>query len=182
MPGGYSGLGPVSLFPAATRRTRRLMDFCKGRTSGGPIGLLDLAHMRAGATAAAVGTWQHWDYIVAGTPLARSFWMFLDRHRADVNRYPLAQAQHDYLTQPRIIAMRAFNALPHGAALPTSELEAFQAGLNTYATLGQLAAVVADGVVAADGVFLTPVSTRLDDQLTFLHHANHHLASGPSVK
>jgi hypothetical protein len=179
--GGYTALGPVSHFPATTRRARRLIDLRKGFTCGGPIGLLDLDAMRRSAAAAAAQTWQYWNYVVAGTPIARPFWAFLDRHRADASRYPLEQAQRDYLTQPRVVAMRAFNALPqNGGILPTAELEAFQAGLTTYATLGQLAAVVADGVATADGVFLTPATTRLDDQLTYLHHANHHLASLPA--
>jgi hypothetical protein len=173
---GYTVLGTVLRFPAPGRQARKHLDVHQGYTCGGPVGLLDLDGMRRAAAAAAAQTWQHWNYIVAGTPFARPWWHFADRHRADPARYPVAQAQQDYLTQPRVMAMRAFNALHHNA-LPTGELEALQQGLNTYATLGQLAAVAADGVATLDGRVLTPTSTRLDDQLTYLHHANHHLAA-----
>jgi hypothetical protein len=177
--GGYTPCGPVSHFRAASRRTRRLIACRNGVACGGPIGLLDLDGMRRNAAAAAVQLWQLWHYVVAGTPLARPFWVFLDRYRADPDGYPLARAQRDYLTQPRLVAMRAFNALPHGGTLPTGELEALQAGRHTYATLAQLSAVVADGVATTDGRFLTPATTRLEDQLAYLHHANLHLASLP---
>ncbi|GIF01992.1 hypothetical protein [Paractinoplanes rishiriensis] len=176
---GYTVLGTVLRFPAPGRRARKHLDVHHGFTCAGPIGLLDLDGMRRAAAAAAAQTWQHWNYIVAGTPIARPWWVFADRYIADPARYPIAQAQQDYLTQPRILAMRAFNALHHNA-LPTGELEALQQGLNTYATLGQLAAVAADGLATADGCILIPASTRLDDQLTYLHHANHHLAALPA--
>jgi hypothetical protein len=173
---GYTVLGTVLRFPAPGRQARKHLDVHQGFTCGGPVGLLDLDGMRRAAAAAAAQTWQHWDYIVAGTPIARPWWVFADRHRADPARYPIARAQQDYLTQPRVMAMRAFNALHHNG-LPTGELEALQQGLNTYATLGQLAAVAADGVATLDGRVLTPASTRLDDQLVYLHQANHHLAA-----
>lgn len=176
---GYTVLGTVLRFPAPGRRARKNLDVHHDFTTGGPIGLLDLDNMRRAAAAAAAQTWQHWSYIVADTPIARPWWFFADRHRADSARYPVVQAQQDYFTQPRLLAMRAFNALHHNA-LPTDELEALQQGLNTYTTLGQLSAVAADGVATADGRVLTPASTRLDDQLTYLHEANHYLAALPA--
>lgn len=180
--GGYTATGQVNHFLTFTR-ARRFARPQITSTSGAPVGQLDLDGMRRAAAVAAAFTWQRWNYVVAGTPVAKPFWVFVDRHRADERRYPLVQAKRDYVNQPRITAMRAFNALPNnGGELPTGELEALQAGLNTYATLGQLAAVVADGVAALDGSFFTPASTRLDDQLTYLHHANHHLAGLPAAQ
>ncbi|GIH16136.1 hypothetical protein [Rugosimonospora africana] len=177
--GGYTPRGPVPYFATSTRRTRRLIDRWRGHTSGGPIELLDLDRMRGLAATAATHTWHRWAYVVSGTPAAKPFWHFVDRHRADEGRYPLTRAQQDYLSQPRITAIRAFNALPQGGGIPTDQLEALQAGLTTYVTIAQLSAVVADGMATAEGDFFTPVSSRLDHQLTFLHHANHHLAGLP---
>jgi hypothetical protein len=180
--GGYAATGQVNYFPTLTR-ARRFSRPQMTVTSGAPIGQLDLDGMRRAAANAAAFTWQRWNYVVAGTPIAKPFWVFVDKHLADQRRYPLAQAKADYLNQPRITAMRAFNALPNnGGELPTGELEAFQAGANTYVNIGQLAAVVADGVAALDGSFLTPASTRLADQLTYLHDANRHLARLPAAQ
>ena len=117
------------------------------------------------------------DRQVRTTP-AQPFWAFADRHHGDPHRYPLPRAQADYLAQPRVIAMTVYNALPHRVGdVPTAGLEAFQAGYGTYLNLAWLAAVPADGLAPADGDgWLTAISGRLTDQLTYLQAANHHLA------
>ena len=84
--GGYTPRGPVPYFATSTRRTRRLIDRWRGYTCGGPIELLDLARMRALAATAATQTWHRWAYVVSGTPAAKPFWHFVDRHRADGGR------------------------------------------------------------------------------------------------
>ncbi|GIH16344.1 hypothetical protein [Rugosimonospora africana] len=176
--GGYRPRGPVPVFPTSTRRSGRLIDRWRGYTSGGPIGLLDLDGMRRAAVIAATHTWHRWSYVVAGTPAAKPFWHFADRYGGD--RYPLARARRDYLSQPRISAIRAFNAAPYNPGhLPVDHLEALQVGLSTYVTIAELSAVVGDGVVTAEGYFFVPESGRVEDQLTFLHHANRYLAGLP---
>jgi hypothetical protein len=77
--------------------------------------------------------------------------------------------------------MTAFNAMPHKLCeLPTSALEALQAGYGTYVNLAWLAAVPADGLAPVDGEhggWLTARSERLADQLAYLTAANTHLSS-----
>ena len=62
-------------------------------------------------------------------------------------------------------------------ALPTSHLEAFQAGAHAYAHLGLLSAVPADGMLTLDGRYLAATSGRLADQLSYLDSAQGHLAA-----
>ena len=165
---GMTANGSVLHFLTRTRRTNKLIDRWHGITSGGPIRLLDLDRMRCTAAAAAAAQWQLWHHVTAGTKPAQPFWAFADRHHGDPHRYPLPRAQADYLAQPRVIAMSVYNALPHRVCdLPTADLEAFQAGYDTYLNLAWLAAVPADGLAPAHGDgWLTATSGRLTDQLT----------------
>ena len=176
---GVTVTGAMPYFPARTRRASKLVDRHNGLTCGGPIGLLDLAAMRQHAQAAAATQWWLWHQVVAGTRPACPFWYFVDRHRTDPRRYPLARAQADYTTQPRIIAMTAHNARPDTRIpVPTAALESFQAGYNTHLSMAVLAAVPADGVATtygAHGGWLTCTSERLTDQLAYLQAANAHI-------
>ena len=161
-------------------RTRQLIDMWQDTTAGGPIRLLDLTGMRLRAQAQAATQWLIWHHTVAGTKPAQPFWAFAQRHLDDPNGYPLSKAQQQYLTQPRVQAMTAFNALPDRPCdLPTDCLEAFQAGQNTFALLAWLTAVPADGVattsMSAHGGWLTPATGRLEDQLAYLRDANAYL-------
>ncbi|GAA0911509.1 hypothetical protein [Virgisporangium aurantiacum] len=173
--------GTVQHFVARTRRTSKLIDCWQGVTSGGPIRLLDLAAMRHQAAAAASARWQLWQHVTAGTRPAQPFWQFLDRHRADPDRYPLERAQSEYISQPRVLAMKVHNAMPNRICeLPTGSLEIFQAGPGTYVSVAALAAVPADGLAALHGShtgdgYLTTASERLADQLTYLQAANAHI-------
>jgi hypothetical protein len=146
--------------------------------AGGPIRLLDLDAMRTAARNAYWYRWQIWQQVVAGTRPAEPFWHFADRHRAEPGKYRLEKARQQYLAQPRVAAVRTYNALPDKIlALPTSQLEAFQAGAHAYAHLGLLAAVPADGMVTLDGRYLAATSERLADQLFYLDSAQRHLTS-----
>jgi hypothetical protein len=175
---GLPVAGVLPHFHTCTIRTGKLADRWHGTTSGGPIKLLDLDGMRAAAAADAATRWLVWDQVVTGTKQAQSFWFFADRHHADPARYPLPRAQADYLAQPRILAMTAHNAVPGQRwTLPTSALEAFQAGHTTYVNLAWLAAVPADALAPAGGGWLTTRSHRLADQLHYLRAANAHLAA-----
>jgi hypothetical protein len=163
------------------RRTRHLVEVWHNTTAGGPIRLLDLEAMRLRAHAQAATQWLIWHQAVAGTRLAQPFWAFVERHLDDPHKYPLSRAQQHYRTQPRVQAMATFNAVPNRPCdLPTTCLEAFQAGQGTFALLAWLTAVPADGVatitLAAYGGWLTPASSRLDDQLAYLKDANAYLA------
>jgi hypothetical protein len=173
---GLHAAGVLPHFPTHTRRARRLIDRWCGRTSGGPIGLLDLDGMRRAALTAAADEWAVWDTVVKGTRPAQPYWHYLDRHHAEP-RYPLAAAQADYLAQPRILAMAAHNALPRQSVpLPTAAVEAFQAGYATYLNLAWLAAAPADWFAPLTGDPLAAVRGRLADQLRYLTAANAHLA------
>ena len=178
---GLTANGTVQHFVAGTRRTSKLIDCWHGVTAGGPIRLLDLAAMRRHAAAAASAQWQMWQHVTAGTRPAQPFWSFLDRHRENQDRYPLARAQSEYSSQPRVLAMNVYNAMPNRICeLPTASLEVFQAGHGTYVNVATLAAVPADGLAALHGAnpsdgYLTTTSERLADQLTFLQAANAHI-------
>jgi hypothetical protein len=177
---GLSTSGVLPHFRTHTRRTSKLVDCWNGLTAGGPIKLLDLDAMRAHAATGAAAEWLLWQQVVAGTRPAQPFWSFLDRHAADNKRYPLPRAQADYLAQPRILAMTAYNAVPgRPCPLPTAHLEAFQAGYGTYVNLAWLAAVPGDGFAPQRGGRLTTRSQRLADLLDYLRLANAHLAGLP---
>ncbi len=176
---GLTANGVIPHFATRTRRASKLIDRWHGVTSGGPIRLLDLDRMRHNAAAAAAAQWLLWHHVAAGTKPAQPFWWFADKHAMDP-RYPADKAKADYLAQPRILAMATHNAMPQRLVeLPTSALEAFQAGYGTYTNLAWLAAVPADGLAPADGEhggWLTARSERLTDQLAYLHAANAHLS------
>jgi len=178
---GVSSSGLLPHFHTHTRRAGKLVDRWNGRTSGGPIKLLDLDGMRTSAAAGATAQWMLWQQVVAGTRPAQPFWAFADRYTSDPNRYPhLRRAQHEYLSQPRVLAMSAHNAVADQShQLPTSKLEAFQAGHGTYVNLAWLSAVPGDGLAAQHGDWLTCRTARLADVLEYLHAAHAHLAQLP---
>jgi hypothetical protein len=175
---GLPATGVLPHFVTRTRRTGKLIDRWQGLTCGGPIRLLDLDAMRRNAVAAAAAEWLLWHQVVADTKPANPFTWYVDKHRADPGRYPVDRARPDYLAQPRILAMNAYNALPHRPCpLPTSALEALQAGCTTYLNLAWLAAVPADGLAPEHGGWLSTRSERLADQLAYLSTANAHLTA-----
>ncbi len=177
---GLRASGVLPHFLTRTHRTGILVDRWNGLTSGGPIRLLDLDGMRARAAAGAAAEWLLWQQVVAGTRPAQPFWAFVDRHHADPRRYPLDRSQADYLAQPRVLAMTAYNAVPgRPSPLPTGHLEAFQAGYGAYVNLAWLAAVPGDGFAPQQGGWLTTRSQRLADLLDYLAMANNHLAQLP---
>ncbi|WP_426513102.1 hypothetical protein ACPPVO_22150 [Dactylosporangium sp. McL0621] len=177
---GQATTGVLPHFDTHTRRTGKLLDYWNGLTSGGPINLLDLHGMRTRAAVDAAAAWLLWQQVVAGTRPAQPFWAFADRSASDPHRYPLARAQADYLSQPRVLAMRAYNAMPgHAIPLPPSALEAFQAGYGTYVNLAWLAAVPGDGLAPQPGGWLTTRSQRLADVLDYLTTANARLTQVP---
>ena len=183
---------PAGHFPVSTRLRRgSLVQPWHDTAAGGPIRLLDLDAMRMNARNASWYRWHIWQRVVEGTRPAQPYWHFLDRHRDDTAKYSLAKAQRHYLAQPRVAAMRTYNALPNKVlAVPTGDLEAFQTGPHAYAHLGALAAVPATGMLTLDGRYLAASSGRLADllsyldsaqaELTKLHTRDHLVALAPS--
>jgi hypothetical protein len=168
---------PAGHFPVTIRLRRgSLVQPWHDTAAGGPVRLLDLDAMRASARNAYWYRWHIWQQVAAGARPAQPYWHFADRHHAEPARYSLDKAQCQYLAQPTVAAMRTYNALPNKIlALPTSHLEAFQAGAHAYAHLGWLSAVPADGMLTLDGHYLAAGSGRLADQLSYLDIAQDHL-------
>lgn len=165
--------GGVPHFLALSGRSRQLLDRWNGLTSGGAVARLDLAGMRHRAALAASTQWQWWRYVTASTPAARTLAELSDRAEQDPDRYPPHRVLREFAGQPRVLAMRTHNALPGQPwPLPPADLEAFQAGLQTYRSLAWLSAVPGDGFAGVDGPLLQPDSGRLDDRVAYLHAAN----------
>jgi len=157
------------------RRGRALIQPHNGAAAGGPIRLLDLSGMRTRAQHAAHLRWQIWRQVVAGTPNAKPFWHYAQRHHDNPERYPHERAQQEYLSQPRVLAMTTYNAVPgQPCPLPTEQLEALQAGAQAYATLGWLQAVPPDAMCTTAN-WWTPATGRLTDVTAYLHTTNQHL-------
>ncbi len=172
---GFTHAGTIAHFTTTRRRTRALIQPWKGTAAGGPIRLLDLPGMRTRAQHAACARWQVWRHVVAGTPGARPFWHYAQRHHDNPERYPRERAQQDYLSQPRVLAMTTHNAVPgQPRPLPTEQLEALQAGAQAYATLGWLQAAPADAM-CTDAHWWTPATGRPVDVTAYLHTTNQHL-------
>src|SRR5262249_58452216 len=77
---GLPATGVLPHFLTHTRRTGKLVDRWQGRTSGGPIKLLDLDAMRRTATAAAAAEWLLWQQAVPRAKPANPFWWYLPHH------------------------------------------------------------------------------------------------------
>jgi hypothetical protein len=170
---------PIAHFATSTRlRKRHLVQPHRDTAAGGRVSLLDLAAMRNRMRAGFWHRWQIWHRVVAATPIAKPYWTFQARHTNDPHKYNLAQARQDYLSQPRLAAMRTYNALPNKIMeVPTAQLEGFQAGADTYAHLGWLSAVPGNAMITPRGVCLKPASDKLADAVTFFEQANACLAA-----
>ena len=177
-PHGITDAGPAGHFLTATRlRTAQLLQPCKGTAAGGPIRLLNLARMRHDLSQSYWRRWQLWHQIVAGSPVARPWWHFYDRHTADPKAYTFDHARHGFASQPRIARMLTYNSHPGRVTdLRLEHLDAFEAGPHAYATYGWLQAVPCHRMLTLDGQLLRPSSARHSDQLDYLRQANEHIA------
>ena len=175
---GVTTCGTMPHFIPGTRRTSKLLNRWRNTAAGGPIALLDLEAMRVHARADAASRWLVWNDVVAGTRDAQPYWAYAEQHRDNPGKYPLERARTDFWAQPRIQAMHTYNAIPNRICdLPPKELEAFQAGQPTYAWLGYLTAVPADGIATSNGDWLTRTTAALSGYLDYLKAANAHLAA-----
>ncbi|GIF69357.1 hypothetical protein Ais01nite_73920 [Asanoa ishikariensis] len=174
-----TSLGSAGHFIAKTRWHRgSLLQPWKDTAAGGPVRLLDLDAMRVAAHRVYWYRWHIWNQVVAGTRPALPYWTFLDRHCDAPSKYPLAKAQRQYLAQPRIATMLTYNALPNRLmALPTSHLEAFQAGVHGYAHYGWLGAVPGNSFLCLDGTHLVAVSDQYATEVAYLADANHRITA-----
>jgi hypothetical protein len=167
--------------PCRPWNRRHLIDPRKGTPTpcaGGPLRLLDLDALRRAYAMGAGVRHQLFTRIVRGTREARPWVTFVQRHLDDPTKYAMATAEADFNNQPRILAMRAHNAVTHGAGrLDTDEVEMFQAGPAAYRNYHYLHAAVADTVLTRDGDRITPATARLADRLTYLTDANRYLDS-----
>lgn len=165
---------PVGHFlTTVSLRAGRLLQKCGNTTAGGPIRLLDLTAMVEGGRKAYWHRHHVWQQVVHGTKPAAPFWTFLDKHRDDPAKYPLAKAQQHYLSQPRVLAMNTYNMLAKRIMdLPTSHLEALQTGPDSYMHLGGLTTVPANGLITLGGHHLAPASDRMADLQTYLQQAH----------
>jgi hypothetical protein len=176
---GITDAGPAGHFLTATRRrTSQLLQPWNGTAAGGPVKLLDLTRMRNEAHQLFWHRWQLWNQIVSGSPVAKPWWSFYDRHLASPDKYTRDHAVQGFLNQPRITRMRTYNAHPGRLMeLPIADLDAFESGPQAYATYGWLSAVPSSGLFTLDGKLLRSTSSRHPDQLTYLQQANERITA-----
>jgi hypothetical protein len=156
-----------------------LVDARKGQPTpcaGGPLRLLDLDALRRAYGVGAAIRHQTSTHVVRGTRDARPWITFVQRHLDDPSKYPMDAAEADFNNQPRVLAIRAHNAVTHTTGqLDVHELEMFQAGPVAYQNYQYLTAAVADAVLTSDGERMHPTTARMSDRLTYLQQANRHL-------
>jgi hypothetical protein len=171
-----AGLATGHFLTRRRLRTSKLLQPGKGVAAGGPIGLLDLERMRTDLQQRYWNRWQIWQQIVAGSPVARPWWHFYDRHAADPDTYTWEHARHGFASQPRVARMLTYNAHPgRQTDLPADHLDAFETGPQAYATYGWLQAVPGDRMLTLDGRLLGRAGSRYSVHLEFLGQANEHL-------
>lgn len=162
---------------------RSLIDLRKTKTgprycAGGPIRLLDLSGMRHGAYVGASVRHAQWAHVVAGTRPATPWPSFLQQHLSDPSAYPMHTATAEFNRQPRVQAMRMYNAATHGPGhLDPGDLEMFQAGASAYASYHALWAVCTDAFCTEAGDRLQPASAFFADRITYLERAVRYLDS-----
>jgi hypothetical protein len=156
-----------------------LVDPRKGQPTpcaGGPLRLLDLDALRRAYGLGAAIRHQTFTTVVRGTRDARPWVAFVQKHSDDPSKYPRDAAEADFNNQPRVLAIRAHNAVTYTTGqLDVHELEMFQAGPVAYQNYQYLTAVVADAVLTPDGERMQPATARMADRLTYLQQANRHL-------
>ncbi|MFC4071902.1 hypothetical protein [Actinoplanes subglobosus] len=150
-------------------------------TAGGRKSRLDFTVAAGHAHRAAVARWRCWDQVVRGLPVARPWPYFLAQHQATPAKVPYREAVRRFEAQPRVLAMLAHNAHPaRPVTLDPNELDAYQAGEGTYATLHWQRAITGDMVITADGRLLRPASGAVADRLHYLSQALAYLHRLPS--
>ncbi|BEL05726.1 hypothetical protein Q0Z83_039170 [Actinoplanes sichuanensis] len=151
------------------------------RTAGGRRNRLDLHLAARQAHRAALIRWRQWHRAVKGTPAARPWTHFLEQHRTDPDEVSYDEAVARFEAQPRVLAMLAYNAHPaRPITLDPNELDAYQAGEDTYTVLHWQRAITGDMLVTADGRLLQPTSPTVADRLHYLREASAYLHRFPA--
>lgn len=165
--------------PGTRLRLRHLVDPRSGTPTpcaGGPLRLLDLPALRQAHRIAAAMRHHTWGQVVRGTRDAHPWVSYLQRHLDDPHSYPYPQAEADFSNQPRVLAMRAHNALTHGTGrLDEQDLEMLQAGAVAYQSYQYLTAAAGDALLTPDGQRICPTTDRFAHRLAYLQQANHYL-------
>jgi hypothetical protein len=154
-----------------SKATRHQPVYC----AGGPARLLDLNSMRHAAGLGAGLRHQLWQQVVQGTKPAQPWVHFHTRHLTEPDKYSYEQAAADFWQQPRITAMRVYNAANVGTPLAVDELEMLQAGPVACQHNSAMTAICGDALLTADGRQLTPVSDAFADRVTYLEQAIRYL-------
>lgn len=194
---GLAACVPFAAFPVRRRTilgwfsrwsARGLVDVVRRRgavtrAAGGRRSRLDLQRPASAARTQATARWWAWHaHIARTTPHARPWADWLAEHRKDPKKLPLAEARRRFESQPRVLAMLAYNsypAAPHQFDL--DELDAYQAGEAVYVALHWQHAITGDAVITPEGRLVQPLSDTPADRLRYLAHATrviHNLAPG----
>lgn len=81
-------------------------NFNRAKCDGGPKYMLDLPATRKMAEAEELGRHVEFCKLVEGLPEATLWSVFVERHKADEDGYPIEQARADYHAQPRVLALK----------------------------------------------------------------------------
>ena len=180
---------PVTVFPVRRSGllgwisrwlTRHLLDAVRSHgtvthAAGGRISRLDLTGLATSARLNATARWWTWNRDIASrTPAARTWeQMLADNDQQDPKkRISRDELRKQFDTQPRILAMLAYNSYP---AAPyqwdLDDLAALQAGEAVYVALHWQHALTGDAVVTPEGTLIEPASPSLADRLRYLAEA-----------
>jgi hypothetical protein len=141
--------------------------------AGGPARLLDLTGMRQAAGVGAGIRHHLFSRVVHGTRTATPWHVYEALHLEDPLGYPWHRAVADFHDQPRVNAIRMYNAATYGAGqIGLQELEMYQAGCLAYQHHSALTAVAGDALIPADGAKLAPASDAMADRVTYLDQAH----------
>jgi hypothetical protein len=140
--------------------------------AGGPARLLDLDGLRYAAGIWASVRHELFSSVVNGTRPARPWHVVLGEHLADPDCYSRQEAWDDFLSQPRVNAMRLHNSFNPGVGvLDLLEVEVYQAGSVAYRHYSAATAVCGDALLYDDGTRLAPASDALLHRTTYLEQS-----------
>jgi hypothetical protein len=146
------------------------------RAAGGRRSRLHLQRAQHAAWYQASARWAIWKQVTHGLRQGSGWDYFLRRHLADPKKVPLDQARKQFLAQPMISAMLAYNANPATRwELDPYEVDAYLAGSAAYATKHMLAAVCGDAMFTTDGQWLQPVDDSFAEICAYLKAAASHI-------
>lgn len=123
-----------------------------GHVDGGPRQLLDFGAMRAEKAAQAGAQYDRWTEFTHGVPDAEPWSLFLAKHMADKESYPIEQARKDYGSQDVVIKARTSREF----SWLDDVVEAFAVSREDYTASAAMRAVPGYAFVGLDGVWQAP--------------------------